>query len=777
MRNKKEQIPVQRLYMDRNQNRYKNIIWITFLALLLTGGTFLVIRESWKGQLSALPVCILTAGAGILCCVLAEIMRERIRFVTAIAGLPWIVLLVFTGAFRGGWTGAQAWINILISQWNTANAGGLALFSVQASMHDAFIFTLILVLAVAEISWFLADGRHLLLANIFCILWVILQLLCGVLNPAACGFLFAALCGMCVSDDEMIFTRNRAGWTVGVLIVFCIFGRVVSEEEILAVSQFRESVQEEIHKIRYGEDTLPEGNLYLASELKADAREMLKLKTEQQKTLYLRGFVGSVYEDGVWEEPADAVYGGENAGMLGWLEENSFDPLCQISDYYAHSDEEKNPGKNEIQIRVTGASRYYVYTPAAVEDIKKGKLTEDKDIRFCNKGFFAARNYTIEETSGTRPAELMVTDPWVSTPESAEQKQYSETEAVYRAFVYDTYRDVDPETRDLVQQMFWDDYESDSDGIYSSICRIRDVLKENVEYTENIEEVPDGEDLVRYFLTGSQRGNAMLYASAAVDALRVHGIPARYVEGYYISESDLKNSQSEEIILTGENTHAWAEAYFDGIGWLPLDVTPGYYYDAVTLQKMVSTPDVAQKNAVLKDNSFGSQEVTGLDGAGGKSARERLTRAARDVGAICLGIVAVLLILFVVVIIVCEVIRNVCLWTDRKADRGASPREKILRTEKKIYSYLALVGIRARLGWNTEETDRLIADFFEEIESGEYTRVCNLIEKVIYGEIELEPHEERTVTSFLNKLLTSQKFMDRRAWLRRRYTYVWMNRK
>ena len=46
MRNKKEQIPVQRLYMDRNQNRYKNIIWITFLALLLTGGIFLVIRES-----------------------------------------------------------------------------------------------------------------------------------------------------------------------------------------------------------------------------------------------------------------------------------------------------------------------------------------------------------------------------------------------------------------------------------------------------------------------------------------------------------------------------------------------------------------------------------------------------------------------------------------------------------------------------------------------------------------------------------------------------------
>lgn len=777
MRTKKEQIPVQRLYTDRNQNRYKNIIWITFLAFLLTGGTFLVIKESWKGQLSALPVCVLMACAGILCCVLAETLREKMRFSAALAGLPWLLLLLFTGAFRGGWMGAQAWLNMLISQWNTANEGGMALFSVQASTHDAVVFTLIFILAIAEISWFLVVGRHILLANIFCILWVFLQLLCGVLNPIACGLLFAALCGMCASDQEMIFTRNRASWTIGILVVFCICGRFASEEEILAVSQFRESVQEEIHKIRYGEDTLPEGNLYQASELKADAKEMLKLKTEQQKTLYLRGFVGSVYEDGVWEEPTDAVYGGENAGMLKWLEENLFDPLYQISDYYAHSDEEENPDKNEIQIRVTGASRYYVYTPTTVEDIKKGKLDEDKDLRFLSKGFIAARNYTIEETSGTRPAELMVTDPWVSTPESAEQKQYSETEAVYRAFVYDTYRDVNPETRDLIQEMFWDDYESDSDGIYSSICRIRDVLKENVKYTENVAEVPDGEDPVRYFLTESQRGNAMLYASAAVDALRVHGIPARYVEGYYISEADLKDSQSEEIRLTGENTHAWAEAYFDGIGWLPLDVTPGYYYDAVTLQKMVSAPDVAQKNAVLKDNSFGSQEVTGLDGTGGKSTREKLTQAARDVAAICLGIVAILLILGVVVLASCEAIRTVCLWSDRKADQAASAKEKILRIEKKIYSYLELVGIRARLGWNTEETDRLIADFFEEIEPGEYTRVCSLIEKVIYGETELEPHEERTVTSFLNKLLTSQKFMDRRAWLRRRYAYVWMNRK
>ena len=39
----------------------------------------------------------------------------------------------------------------------------------------------------------------------------------------------------------------------------------------------------------------------------------------------------------------------------------------------------------------------------------------------------------------------------------------------------------------------------------------------------------------------------------------------------------------------------WAEVYFDGIGWLPVDVTPGYYYDAVKLQQMVATPDMVHK--------------------------------------------------------------------------------------------------------------------------------------------------------------------------------------
>ena len=48
-----------------------------------------------------------------------------------------------------------------------------------------------------------------------------------------------------------------------------------------------------------------------------------------------------------------------------------------------------------------------------------------------------------------------------------------------------------------------------------------------------------------------------------------------------------------------ENAHAWVEVYFDGVGWKAVDVTPGYYYNVATLQKMVNTPEQIKKNAAM----------------------------------------------------------------------------------------------------------------------------------------------------------------------------------
>jgi len=56
-------------------------------------------------------------------------------------------------------------------------------------------------------------------------------------------------------------------------------------------------------------------------------------------------------------------------------------------------------------------------------------------------------------------------------------------------------------------------------------------------------------------------------------------------------------------------------------------------------------------------------------------------------------------------------------------------------------------------GKETAATDAELARRFPAVEPGEYTRVCHLIEKHIYGEILLSPYEERTLNHFLEKLM------------------------
>ena len=773
---KQKQIPLQKLKAQGQVNKYSMILWWTFLTALMTGGIRLILGETWGNVNPGMFGSLVAFLAGITACIAAEIMKKRFSYGGFLLLMPWVFGIIYTG-ISGGMDGAKVWMNVLITRWNTIHEGGATLFNVQTSIHAINSLTVLMILASAELLWMLVSGYHILLANLLFLFWMLVQLVCGAINPLGCGFFFAGLAGLWITEKKSSPVLRQIAWTGAILAAATALALLMPSEEILSIRNVRNAAEETVYRIRYGENTLPEGNLYNSSELKVYDQEMLKVDTEQNKTLYLKGFTGAVYKSGIWEPQPDSAYGGERTGMLKWLREKGFDPLDQVAEYYSYNDEGKIPESNKISVSVTGATRYYVYAPSSLEKLTKGKAEEQKDMGLTGKGFFGTKEYQLNEISTSRPGELTVADSWVSDPQTKEQKKYIKAEAVYRSFVYDNYRTVDQETRDLLQQMFWDDYDTESDGIYSAITHIRDVLKKTVQYTDYPDSVPTDKDPVIWFLTESKKGNDMLYASVAVDALRVHGIPARYAEGYYISSSDAEKAEGKNISVTGENTHAWVEAYFDGVGWLPLDVTPGYYYDAVSLQKMVSTPDVVQKNAILNDNSFGAEESTGLEGEHRESIGTKVLPVVRDVGAICLGIVALLLILIVLGLVICEIIRAYCIWHTERAYSGASHEARIHRTEKAIYSWLSLVGIEAHLGWNTEETDRLLAERFSKVEPGEYSRVCELIEKVIYGGMELEPFEIRTLNSFFAKLTEIGRTGNIRYRLILRYAFAWKNRR
>jgi len=56
---------------------------------------------------------------------------------------------------------------------------------------------------------------------------------------------------------------------------------------------------------------------------------------------------------------------------------------------------------------------------------------------------------------------------------------------------------------------------------------------------------------------------------------RCIGVPTRYVEGY-IARFEKKDSDNMYIVKNSY-AHAWAEAYIEGVGWIPFEATASYH--------------------------------------------------------------------------------------------------------------------------------------------------------------------------------------------------------
>lgn len=261
--------------------------------------------------------------------------------------------------------------------------------------------------------------------------------------------------------------------------------------------------------LRCGRDTLLQGELSQANLLHESSETMLNVHTEQEKSVYLRGFTGGKYENGTWKPLPDAAYGGENIGMLDRLQTQGLDPFTQSAAYYRLTGDASEA--NTVEVSVQNASRDAVYAPASMEKVTDGDVHERRDALLKGRGLFGTRNYTVTEVSGTRPSELMVAESWVSSPQTEEQTAYAEAESVYRSFVYDAYTAADENLLPVLNRLFWQDYDDENDGVYSALSRIREVLKAQVRYSETAEAAPDNADPIAYFLTDPRKGNAVRF--------------------------------------------------------------------------------------------------------------------------------------------------------------------------------------------------------------------------------------------------------------------------
>lgn len=114
------------------------------------------------------------------------------------------------------------------------------------------------------------------------------------------------------------------------------------------------------------------------------------------------------------------------------------------------------------------------------------------------------------------------------------------------------------------------DITKDAQTPYAKARTLENYLLKQYTYRIDVDYPPANRDFVSYFLLDSKEGFCSYFASAMAVMARIADLPSRYVEGYLVSASG-----SEGTIVTGENAHAWVEIYFQGVGWIPFNPTPG----------------------------------------------------------------------------------------------------------------------------------------------------------------------------------------------------------
>ena len=151
---------------------------------------------------------------------------------------------------------------------------------------------------------------------------------------------------------------------------------------------------------------------------------------------------------------------------------------------------------------------------------------------------------------------------------------YETQDASYRAFADSVYLSLPTKGLDS----FYEEYSGKKfTSIADCVSFVRSTLEAHASYTKTPGSTPRGNDYVEYFLYENKQGVCTHFASAAVLLFRLYGIPARYVEGYLVR--DLESGNGAQAIMD-EAAHAWAEIYVKGVGWIPIEVTPGFIDEA-----------------------------------------------------------------------------------------------------------------------------------------------------------------------------------------------------
>lgn len=317
------------------------------------------------------------------------------------------------------------------------------------------------------------------------------------------------------------------------------------------------------------------------------------------ETVYLKAFVGSVYTGSAWQSPGSFGVSYQYPVLSSSESEafqDNYHDTCAFTEgrtLQTMMQAEVVPSMSaSMLIQNVDAAPNHLYQPYYMTDqTDRGAVTSENilDGSMPLSSDIAVKIQYIPYSPSQTDLEDRSAD-FYSSCRSEEERTIFLT---YQEECYNNYlqipEDILPEINEYRQQI------GTGDSLAQQISLIRQFLTANYEYDMAPGTTPRGEDFVTYFLGTQKRGYCAHFASAATLLFRSYGIPARYVEGYVLTQSAvseraqatdyayedffegeniLGNSSVVSVEINDGDAHAWVEIFVDGFGWIPIEVTP-----------------------------------------------------------------------------------------------------------------------------------------------------------------------------------------------------------
>jgi len=203
-----------------------------------------------------------------------------------------------------------------------------------------------------------------------------------------------------------------------------------------------------------------------------------------------------------------------------------------------------------------------LYTPPYPQKINRPVKAFFADLSDEKTDYIA---FTLEEIAFSGETYEVVSR--IPTPTIAQLRKSTNE---YPDWVLENYLQLPPDFSEKIRDLAIEITENYSNS-YDKTQAITNYLRKNITYKEQIPEPPLESDLIEWFLIEHKEGFCNYYATAEVLMLRSIGIPSRIVFGYAQGES--QNPDETEFIVRREQSHAWPEVFFEGIGWVEFEPT------------------------------------------------------------------------------------------------------------------------------------------------------------------------------------------------------------